>query len=169
MEKTVEKKRIFTGKLINLNADRVILDSGRKSVREYVQHPGAVAAIPFISKDSIILVRQYRYPVSQELLEIPAGTIEKGESPEETMARELKEEIGCETEKLTNLGWFYSSPGYTDEKIYLFKASELKPYESEKEEGIEVVEIPYKKALRMIDNGEIRDGKTIIALLSCRF
>ncbi len=168
MEKTVEEKRIYTGKLLTLNADRVILSSGRKSIREYVSHPGAAAAIPFISKGRIILVRQYRYPISRDLLEIPAGIIEEGESPQETIARELKEEIGYEAKQIEPIGWFYPSPGYTNEKIHLFKASDLQPTQQEVEEGIEAMEIPYKEAIRMVEEGKIIDGKTIIAILSCK-
>ncbi|MCK4420338.1 NUDIX hydrolase [candidate division WOR-3 bacterium] len=167
MEKTVEEKRIYTGRLLNLNADRVSLPSGRKTFREWVHHPGAAAAIPFISEDRIILIRQFRYPVSSDLLEIPAGTIEEGESPEENIARELKEEIGYEARELREIVSFYPSPGYTDERIYLFKASNLVPVDVEREEGIEIIEVSLKEALSMIKKGKIRDGKSIIALLSC--
>ena len=167
MEKTVEEKRIYTGRLLNLNADRVSLPSGRKTFREWVHHPGAAAAIPFISEDRIILIRQFRYPVSSDLLEIPAGTIEEGESPEENIARELKEEIGYEARELREIVSFYPSPGYTDERIHLFKASNLVPVDVEREEGIEIIEVSLKEALSMIKKGKIRDGKSIIALLSC--
>lgn len=167
MEKTVEEKRIYTGRLLNLNADRVSLPSGRKTFREWVHHPGAAAAIPFILEDRIILIRQFRYPVSSDLLEIPAGTIEEGESPEENIARELKEEIGYEARELREIVSFYPSPGYTDERIYLFKASNLVPVDVEREEGIEIIEVSLKEALSMIKKGKIRDGKSIIALLSC--
>jgi len=167
MEKTAEEKRIYTGNLLKLNADRVILTSGRKSLREFVSHPGAAAALPFISEETIILVRQYRYPISRDLLEIPAGVIEKGESPQETITRELKEEIGYEANLIEPIGWFYPSPGYTNEKIHLFKVSDLKLVREEKEEGIEALEVSYKEALSMIEGGKIIDGKTIIALLTC--
>ncbi len=167
MERTAEEKRIYTGNLLKFNADRVILTSGRKSLREFVSHPGAAAAIPFISTDMIILVRQYRYPISRDLLEIPAGVIGKGESPEDTIARELKEEIGYEANLIEPIGWFYPSPGYTNEKIHLFKVSDLKLVREEKEEGIEALEVSYKEALSMIEGGKIIDGKSIIALLTC--
>ncbi len=168
MEKTAEEKRIYTGNLLKLNADRVILTSGRKSLREFVSHPGAAAALPFISEETIILVRQFRYPISIDLLEIPAGVIERGESPQETITRELKEEIGYEANLIEPIGWFYPSPGYTNEKIHLFKASDLKLVREDKEEGIETLEVSFKEALSMIEGRKIIDGKTIIALLTCK-
>ncbi len=167
MEKTVEEKRVYTGNLISVNADRVSLPTGKKTFREYVSHPGAVAAIPFLTQERIILVRQYRYAVKKDLLEIPAGKIEEGESPEETITRELQEEIHYIPEKLEKIGWFYPSPGYTNEKICLFKAFNLKPKSLQTEEKIEVVQMEFKEVLNSIRRGEIRDGKTIIALLSC--
>jgi len=167
MEKTIEKKRIYTGKLLKLNANKVRLPSGRTSFREYVAHPGAAAAVPFISEDKIILIRQYRYAISGDLLEIPAGVTELGESPEDTITRELIEETGYKANKIESLGWFYPSPGYTDEKIHLFKASELQLIQKEPQEEIELVEVLFKEALLLIEKGEIIDGKTIIALLIC--
>lgn len=167
MEKTIEEKRIYTGKLLKLNANKVRLPSGRTSFREYVAHPGAAAAVPFISEDKIILIRQYRYAISCDLLEIPAGVTELGESPEDTITRELIEETGYKANKIESLGWFYPSPGYTDEKIHLFKASELQLIQKEPQEEIELVEVLFKEALLLIEKGEIIDGKTIIALLIC--
>lgn len=167
-EEPAEKKRIFTGNLLNLNADRVLLGNGEKTFREYVSHPGAVAALPFLTSDKILLVKQYRYAVRKYLLEIPAGTIEKGETPEETMIRELKEEIKYKPGNLEKFGWLYLTPGYSDEKIHLFKATELQPcsLEAEMEEEIEIVKIRIEEAFSKINTGEIKDGKTIIAILS---
>lgn len=169
MEKTVEKKRIYTGTLLKLNADRVILSGGRTSFREYVSHPGAAAAIPFLSDDEIILIKQYRYAISDDLLEIPAGIIEKGENPEETIVRELIEETGYKAKTIQSLGWFYPSVGYTNEKIYLFRASDLQLTENKHDEEIELEKVSFKEAISMIENGKITDGKTIIAILACNY
>ncbi len=167
-EKAVEKKRIFTGNLLNFNADRVILTNGIKTFREYVSHPGAVAALPFLNSSEIVLVKQYRYAAGDFLLEIPAGTIEKGETPEESIKRELQEEINYKPGKLENLGWVYLTPGYSNEKIHLFKATDLEACskKAEEDENIEVVKIKIEEALLKIHSGEIKDGKTVIAILS---
>jgi len=167
-EKIFEEKRIFTGNLLNFNADRVVLANGIKTFREYVSHPGAVAALPFLSSSDIILVKQYRYATGEFLLEIPAGTIEKGETPEQTVERELQEEINYNPGKLENLGWFYLTPGYSNEKIHLFNATELEKCckETEEDENIEVVKMKVEDALSKIHSGEIKDGKTVIAILS---
>jgi len=167
-ESMIEEKRIFTGNLLNLNADRVILENGIKTFRETVSHPGAVAALPFINSSEILLVKQYRYAVRDFLLEIPAGTIEKGESPEETIERELQEEINYKPGKLEKLGWVYLTPGYSSERIHLFKATELEEAKkkTEEDENIEVVKIRIEETLIKINSGEIKDGKTVIAILS---
>ncbi len=167
-EKTLEEKRIFTGNLLKFNADRVILENGIKTFREYVAHPGAVAALPFLNSSEILLVKQYRYPVGNYTLEIPAGTIEEGETPENCIKRELQEEINYKPGKLKSLGWVYLTPGYSNEKIHLFEATELKSAEkkAEEDENIEVVRMKIEEALSGINSGEIKDGKTVIAILS---
>ena len=167
-EKTFEEKRIFSGNLLKLNADRVILTNGIKTFREYVSHPGAVAALPLLNSSEIILVKQYRYSVGDFLLEIPAGTIEKDETPEDCITRELQEEIGYKPRNLENLSWFYLTPGYSNEKIHLFEATDLEKAEkkSEEDENIEVVIMKIEEALSKIHSGEIKDGKTVIAILS---
>ncbi len=167
-EKTIEVKRIFTGNILNLNADRVTLTNGIKTFREYVSHPGAVAALPFLTATEILLVKQYRYATGKHLLEIPAGTIEKNETPEETIIRELQEEINYKPGKIEQLGSIYLTPGYSNEKIHLFVATELKAcsLKSEEDEKIEIVKIKTEEAITKINSGEIKDGKTIIAILS---
>jgi ADP-ribose pyrophosphatase len=167
-EMTFEEKRIFTGNLLKLNADRVVLANGIKTFREYVSHPGAAAALPLLNSSEIILVKQYRYSVGDFLLEIPAGTIEKGETPEDCITRELQEEINYRPGNLENLGWVYLTPGYSNEKIHLFKATDLKGCNKkcEEDENIEVVKIKIDEALSKIHSGEIKDGKTVITILS---
>ncbi len=167
-ESTIEEKRIFTGNLLKLNADRVVLENGIKTFREYVTHPGAVAALPFLNASDIILVKQYRYAVKDYILEIPAGTIEKGETPETCITRELQEEIQYKPGCLKKLGWVYLTPGYSNEKIHLFEATELKAYnkKTEEDENIEIVKMKIEEAISKIRSGEIKDGKTVIAILS---
>lgn len=165
MEKCIEKKRIYTGKILSLNVDRIELSNGEKSFREYVIHRGAVAAIP-IYNDKIIFVKQFRYAVNEYLLEIPAGTIEVGEMPEETLKRELVEEIGFRTDKLTHLFTYYSTPGFTNEILHLYIAEELKEEKGGKDpdEEIEVVYYNFEETLNILKEGKIKDGKTIIGL-----
>lgn len=164
-ETCLETRKIYSGRVVALRIDRVMLPSGRRSIREVVEHRGAVAAIP-VKGDKIVLVRQYRYPVGEVIYEIPAGTREEGETPDETMHRELEEEIGYRAGKLTHLFTFYSTPGFTTESISVYLAEELEPCyrRPEKDESIEVVEIEKEKVLEMIKNGEIKDGKTIASL-----
>ncbi len=168
IEKTFEEKRIFSGNLLKLNADRVILKNGIKTYREYVSHPGAVAAIPFLSSSEIILVKQYRYATGETLLEIPAGTIEKNETPEETIIRELQEEIKYKPGNIEKLISVYLSPGYSSEKIHIFKATDLKEcsLKAENDEKIEIVKIKIEEVISKINSGEIKDGKTVVAILS---
>jgi ADP-ribose pyrophosphatase len=167
-EKTIEEKRIFSGKIINLNADRVVLENGLKTFREFVTHPGAVAALPFLTKTEILLVRQYRYATGKHLLEIPAGTIENNETPEETLIRELQEEINYKPKDIKKLGSVYLTPGYSSEEIHLFAVTELEScsLKAEEDEKIEIVKMNIKEAISKINSGEIKDGKTIIAILS---
>lgn len=163
--KMVESKRIYTGNLLKLNADRVLLSNGRKSYRECVNHPGAVSILPVLEDKSIIMVRQFRYAVSDYLLEIPAGIIEKGEKPEETAIRELKEETGYSADNVEELMWFYPSPGYTNERIYIYRIQCSKPQERKPEGGIEIVRISEDEIDSLIESGRIRDGKSVIALM----
>uniref|UniRef100_A0A7C4Y6A9 NUDIX hydrolase n=1 Tax=candidate division WOR-3 bacterium TaxID=2052148 RepID=A0A7C4Y6A9_UNCW3 len=165
MEKCLESKRIYTGKILNLNVDRVILENGEKSFREYVMHRGAVAAIPIID-NRIIFVKQYRYAVRDYIVEIPAGTIEIGEEPEKTLKRELIEEIGYNAGKLTHLYSYYSTPGFTNEILHLYIAEELREEKGGKDpdEELEVISFSFDESLKMLKEGKIKDGKTIIGL-----
>lgn len=165
MEKCIEEKRIYTGKILNMNVDRVLLGNGKKSFREYVIHRGAVAAVPILNED-IVFVKQYRYAVKEEILEIPAGTIEIGEEPLETLKRELVEEIGYKSNKITHLLSYYSTPGFTTEILHLYLAEHLVPEKGGKDvdEDIEVCYIKINEAFRLLKEGKIKDGKTIIGL-----
>jgi len=163
----LESESIYSGRVISLIKEAVILQSGRKVIREKVMHPGSVGILPVLEDGSLILIEQFRYVVGSSLLEIPAGTIEEGESPEECAARELLEETGYRAGKLTLLSAFYLAPGYSNEFMWLFKATELKAGAMKPmlDESIEVRRIGLDDALRLIRSGEIRDVKTICAIL----
>lgn len=169
-EKTLSRHTVFMGKILNLRVDDVELPSGRTSKREVVEHMGAVAVVPVTEKGEVLLVRQYRYPVGCELLEIPAGKLEEGEKPLDCARRELSEETGWEAEKWEQLYCYFSSPGFSNEKLYMFCASDLKykGQHTDEDENLEVVKVPLNRALDMIKEGTIRDGKTIIGLLSLK-
>lgn len=165
-EKTIKSRRIHEGKIINLRVDEVILPHGKKAIREIVEHGGAVAAVPLLPEGRIILIRQFRKPVEEIIYEIPAGRLEKEEDPRSCMERELKEEIGYRAGKLKGLISYYPSPGFSSELIHLFLATDLEKKEQslEEDEFLEIVILRFDEALRMIEEGKIRDGKTIIGL-----
>ena len=124
-ETTLNSKNIFSGRFIKLRLDEVILPNGRKSTREIVEHPGAIAVVAVNGDNDIFMVRQYRKPIEKELLEIPAGKLEKGESKEMCAKRELMEETGYYPHDIKYITSFYSSPGFSNEIIYLFLARNL--------------------------------------------
>ncbi|SHI01332.1 NUDIX hydrolase [Sporanaerobacter acetigenes] len=169
-EKTMKTEKIYEGKMLNLRIDTVELPDKKYSKREIVEHPGAVAIVALTNQNEIVLVKQYRKAVERELLEIPAGKLEIGEEPKETAIRELKEETGYTSNKLEYLLEFYTSPGFSNEKIYLFLANELieGQAEPEKDEYIELVKVKLEDLIDMIDKGEIIDSKTIIGAMVAR-
>jgi len=166
-ERTLSTRRIYEGRVLNLRVDEVQLPSGRHSTREVVEHRGAVAAVPLTAEDRVLLVRQWRYAVGECPLEIPAGTLEPGESAEECIDRELAEEVGYRARSIEPLLDMYVSPGYSDELIRLFLATDLIPRnaQADEDEELRVVEVPLAQALEMCHSGELRDGKTIACLL----
>src|SRR5690625_750161 len=127
VEQTTATKHIFSGKIISLQVDDVLLPNGQTSKREIVKHSGAVAVIPITNDNKIICVEQYRKPLEQSLVEIPAGKLEPGEKPEITAVRELEEETGYTTNHLTCVTSFYTSPGFADELMYIYLTDELIP------------------------------------------
>lgn len=166
-EKTMKTEKIYEGKILNLRIDTVELPDKKYSKREIVEHPGAVAIVPITKEGEIILVKQYRKAVEKELLEIPAGKLEIGEEPKETAERELKEETGFSSGKLEYITEFYTSPGFSDEKMYLFLAIELIEglAEPEKDEYIEIIKLDLNSLIDKVLKGEIVDSKTIIGAL----
>lgn len=165
-EKTMKSDKIYEGKILNLRVETVELPDKKYSKREIVEHPGGVAVIPITEDGSIILVKQYRKAVEKFLLEIPAGKLEINEEPRVTAIRELKEETGYSTDNMEYLMEFYTSPGFTNEKIYLFLATDLVEGEASPDSGefIEIEKYDIDLLIKMIERGEITDSKTIIGI-----
>lgn len=165
-EKTMKSDKIYEGKLLNLRVDTVEIPDKRYSKREIVEHPGGVAVIPITKDNSIILVKQYRKAVEKFLLEIPAGKLEINEEPRETAIRELKEETGFTANKVEYLLEFYTSPGFSNEKIYLFLATDLIEGEATPDTGefVDIEKYNINDLIKMVERGEIIDSKTIIAI-----
>ncbi len=166
-ETRLSTETVFEGKIVTVRVDAVSLPNGVKVVREVVEHRPAVAIVPFDDNREVILVSQFRYPVGEQLLEVPAGTIEVSETPEQCADRELQEEIGYRAREMRSLGSFWTAPGFSDELMYAFIATGLEPskLESDEDEDITVVRVPVSRIREMIEAGEIRDSKTIAALL----
>lgn len=165
-EKTSEL--IFDGKVIRLFRDEIYLPNGRESVREYCRHRGAVCVVPVTDGGEVICVRQYRYPTASVMLEIPAGKLDsKDEEPYAAAVRELREETGAVSKKMTYLGIYYSSPAILDEKIHMYLAEGLDFGETEPDEDefLETERIPMSQLVDMIMRGEVADGKTQAAVM----
>ncbi|SHI93220.1 NUDIX hydrolase [Lutispora thermophila] len=167
-EKTIKNKNIYTGKVVTLDIETVILPNDKIAEREIVRHPGAVAILPIDNSGNIYFVKQYRKAIDSELIEIPAGKLEAGEEPIECALRELQEEVGYTSNKLTYITRIFTSPGFADEKIYIFKAEDLRKSKLNKDddEFINIYKYKVDEAFEMIKNGEITDAKTIIAMLT---
>lgn len=165
-EDLLSSRRIYEGRIVNLRVDSVRLPSGRITEREIVEHRGAVAIVALDEEENVLLVNQFRSAVGEELLELPAGTLEPGEDARACAFRELQEETGYVAEHLEELYLFYASPGFCNERIWLYLATGLTlgSQRVESDEIIEVVRIPLDRALEMIGTGEICDGKSILGL-----
>lgn len=158
---------LYRGKVVDLFVDTVRLPSGRNVIREVVHHPGGVVAVPVLEDGSLLLIRQFRYPLQKYILEFPAGKLDSGQSPLDTMRRELEEETGCQAKVLRYEFSFHTSPGFCDEIIHFFFASGLTYVAQRLEEGEHITLERYtlEECLDMIGTGEIADGKTILGLL----
>lgn len=166
-EKQLASKQIFDGKVVKLFVDDIELPNGKGAFREVVRHPGAVCVIPITDEGEVIMVRQFRYPFSSVLLEIPAGKLEIGEDPLDAVKRELEEESGVVAENVEFIGMTYTTVAFTDEKIYTYMATGLSYTEShpDEDEFLEVVKIPLGTLVEMVMTGEIKDSKTQVAIL----
>ena len=159
-------ENVFTGRVFTVTAD-TIQEGDVTYTREVVRHPGSAVIIPVFDDGSVALVRQYRHPAVRYLLEAPAGTLNEREEPAIGAARELEEELGVVAERLEKLCEFFVSPGFLEEKMWVFLATNLTPTKQklDADEIIEIVRIPFAQALEMISDGEIEDAKTIVGLM----
>lgn len=167
-EKTIASKEVFSGRLLHVFSDDVLLPDGHKSVRELIRHNGAVAVVPLTDDGYVIAERQFRYPFDRVLTEIPAGKLDgKDEDHLEAAKRELREETGLVADTWISLGPLYPSIAYTDEVIYLYLAKGLKQEKQELDDGefLNVVKIPLKEMVDLVMDGKIEDAKTQTAIL----
>jgi len=167
-ERTIATEPIFDGKVIKVRVDDVVLPNGEVSKREIVNHPGAVAIIAVTDEKKIVLVEQYRKALEKEIVEIPAGKLEPGEKPEVTAVRELEEETGYVCDKMEFVTSFYTSPGFADEILYVYKAIGLKKKENkaalDEDEFVELMEVSLEEAVELMKNQRIHDAKTMFAV-----
>lgn len=166
-EKTVSSETIFDGKIITVKKDKAELENGEIVNRELVVHPGGVCIVPVNEKGEILMVKQFRYPFGEALLEIPAGKLEFGEDHREAGLRELREETGAVCEKFEYLGVCYPSVAYLTEKIHMYLATGLsfENQDLDDDEFLDVLKIKFEDVLKMIMDGEIPDAKTQCAVL----
>ncbi len=169
-EKTIDSEKIYDGAIIKLTLDTVICPNGAQAKREIVRHPGGVGVVPVDEDGYVYMVRQYRIPYDEIILEIPAGKLDKGEDIAAAAARELREETGLRAEKLQFMGEFYPSVGFCDERLRMFLATGLSQGETDldEDEFVDLEKLHIDKLFEMIMNNEIKDGKTIAALLKAR-
>src|SRR5690625_3220019 len=167
--KTIKTKEIFDGRIISVQVDDVKLPDGNIGKREIVKHPGAVAIIAITDDDKIIFVHQYRKTLEKSILEIPAGRLEEGEKPERTAVRELEEETGYTTDKLTYVTSFYTSPGFANEIIHIYMTTSLKKLtevvSGDEDEFIEIKKLTLDEAVQYVRENKIQDAKTSYAVL----
>jgi len=168
-ETLVRKNPVYRGTSVNFCVDTIRLPDGRTAVREYLDHPGAVGVVPFLDRQRVVLVRQYRHPVGRVTLELPAGKLDRGESARSCVARELREETGYSARRIKPLLDYWPTPAFSDEVLHLFVAEGLSPgaHEPDADEFLEVVRLPFDEALGLVRSGKIQDSKTVIGLLAC--
>jgi ADP-ribose pyrophosphatase len=158
---------VYSGRVLDLDVDEVEEPGGVRGLREVVRQIGSVAALPVHDDGRIVLVRQYRYAVRDQVWELPAGRLDPGEPPEDAARRELEEEVGLSARSLEPLLTFWVTPGFCDEVMHLYRATDFQsvPPRPDEDERIEAAHFTLDEARAMVDRGEIREGKTLIALL----
>jgi len=166
----LERRMIHDGRVVKLAVERVRLPNGNVAELEVIHHQGAAAAVPVDDTGEVWLVRQYRHAAGGWLLEVPAGKLDAGEAPERCATREVEEETGQRPSRLDPLGWIFTTPGFTDERIWLYLARDLEPSAQalQHDEVLGVQRMPLDEAVRLAMNGEIRDSKSVCALLRAR-
>ncbi|HIZ55284.1 MAG TPA: NUDIX hydrolase [Firmicutes bacterium] len=170
-EKKISSEQFYKGRIISMYRDQVELENGKHTYREYVTHPGGVCIAALTEDQCIYMVRQFRYPYGEMVLELPAGKREPGEDPLVCGKRELTEETGMQAAEYISLGELYPSPGYTDEVIYMYLAVKLEQavQRLDEDEFLDVEKIPLDQAVQMILRGEIKDAKTQAAILKVKY
>ena len=168
MEKQNNRRRVYEGKILNIELDQVTLPNGHQTELEMIHHPGAAAVVPLLEDGRVVLIYQYRYAAGGYIYEIPAGKLDPGEDPVDCAKRELKEETGYTAGRYRKLVSFLTTPGFCDEIIHVYLAESLIPGDQKLEAGevLEIKKFPFKKSLEMIEQGLIKDGKSIIGLHS---
>ena len=169
-EKTLSSEKIFDGRILHIRRDTVELPGGGRSFREVVDHPGGVCVLALDGEDRVLIVSQYRYPYNKVLRELPAGKLERGEDPREAAIRELREETGAVAGTFESLGELYPSPGYCGEIIRMYLARDLTFGEAhlDEDEFLNLERVPFDQLVEQVLSGEIRDAKTIAAVLKAK-
>jgi ADP-ribose diphosphatase len=167
MEELVNREYLYRGRILSLRVDTVRVPNGTETIREVVEHPGAVVVAAIDVNGRVLFVKQYRHAVGRELLELPAGTLEKNEPPETAARRELKEETGYTARRWELLTRFFSSPGILTEELHVYLARDLVAgtYEPMEDEDLHLETVPLLQALEQVRSGEIVDAKSIVGLL----
>jgi len=170
MLKRLKHEIVYRGRVIDLIIDEIEYPSGAKGIREVARHPGGAVAVPLFDDGNVLLISQFRYPLDRKILELPAGKLDKNEDPLSCARRELEEETGWSAETWNNLGSIYSTPGFCDEELHIFMATGLSELadghrRSEGEDDISLQVLPIRRAIAMIEEGEIKDAKTVCGLL----
>lgn len=166
-EKKLKKVNRYDGIIVSVEVDNVLLSNGHTTMREVVSHPGGVTVIPVDDDGMVYCVRQYRYPFGTHMIETPAGKLEPGEDPMQCAVRELSEETGITAGRIIDLGEIYTSPGFSNEVLHAYLARDLSFGDSHPDDGelLNVEKLPLEKLERMTLSGEIKDAKTVIAVL----
>lgn len=169
-EQTLSSQTVFEGKIITVKLDKALLPNGAEASREVVEHPGGVCILALCEDGTVPLVRQFRYPLGDVLLELPAGKLEYGEDPRSAAIRELGEEVGLEPGELTDLGFIYVSPGFCTEKLHMYLARNVKevPVHPDEDEFLDIVHLPFAQLAQRAMSGEITDGKTVATVLKTK-
>jgi len=169
IETFVRKKTVWRGRAVDFRVDTVRLPNGKLATREFLDHPGAVGVIPLLPDGRVVMVRQYRHPVREVTLELPAGKLDPRESPLSCVKRELREETGFTARKITPLIQYWPTPAFANEVLHLYVAEGLKAgkMNTDEDEFLECVTLPLRRALELARRGEIKDSKTVIGLLAC--
>jgi ADP-ribose pyrophosphatase len=167
VEHKVTSQKVFSGRLLHVYFDEVRLPDGEMATREWIKHPGASAVVPIFENGDVMMIKQFRYPMSQIFYEVPAGKIDPGETADSTAHRELQEEAGLSCKSYQYIGHYYPGIGYSDEIIHLYTAWDITSLAQKVDDDEFVINerLPFKEAVEMVHSGEIADGKTMVALL----